>query len=210
VVGVDCSWETARQARRSHRNVSCSDLRRLAFRDGSFDVVCSFQVLEHLREPASFLAEAARVLRPAGVLILTTPNRLTSFSENPYHVKEYRAEELRELLLPRFSTVEILGVFGSDRVRGLERSRKRQVSRILGLDPLGLRRILPETLQKWAFARLARRVRRRMRSGDRESFRELDLSDFTIGKDRLDASLDLLAICGKAGERDVATPVPGD
>jgi hypothetical protein len=49
-----------------------------------------------------------------------------------------------------------------------------------------------------------------MQSDDRESFRELDLSDFTIGKDRLDASLDLLAICGKAGERDVATPVPGD
>jgi SAM-dependent methyltransferase len=209
VVGVDSSWETARRARRRRLNVSCSDLCGLPFRDGSFDVVCSFQVLEHLREPARFLGEAVRVLRPSGVLVLTTPNQLTSFSENPYHVKEYRAEELRELLEPWFSSVEILGVFGSERVRSLESSRERQVKRLLGLDPLGLRRILPEWMQRWAFARLARFVRRRMQSEDLVSFRELELSDFSIGKERLEASLDLLAI-GRKAARDVATPVPGD
>ena len=75
--------------------------------------------------------------------------------------------------------------------------------------PPRLRRILPESMQKWAFARLARLVRRQMQSEDLASFRELELSDFSIGKERLEASLDLLAI-GRKAASDVATPVPGD
>ena len=200
VVGVDSSWETAREARRGRpRNLhlSCSDLRTLGFRDGSFDVVCCFQVLEHFRQPVALLREAARVLRPQGVLILSTPNRLASFSENPYHFKEYRPEELRELLEPLFTSVEILGVFGNERVRTLQISRRRQVTRILRLDPFGLRRVLPPPIQKWAFAKLARFVRRRMRSDHLESWGELDPSDFTIGRRPLEESLDLLAICRK-------------
>jgi hypothetical protein len=136
-------------------------------------------------------------LRPEGVLILTTPNRLASFSENPYHFKEYRPEELRELLEPLFPSVAILGVFGNERVRALQSSRRRQVTRILRLDPFGLRRLLPQPMQKWAFARLARFVRRRMRADHLESFGELGPSDFTIGPNPLEESLDLLAICRK-------------
>jgi SAM-dependent methyltransferase len=200
VVGVDSSWETAREARRGgprNLHLSCSDLSRLGFRDGSFDVVCSFQVLEHFRQPLPFLQEAVRVLRPEGVLILSTPNRLASFSENPYHFKEYRPEELRELLESLFPTVAILGIFGNERVRTLQSSRRRQVTRILRLDPFGLRRVLPQPIQKWAFARLARFVRRRMRADHLQSFAELDPSDFTIGQRDLEESMDLLAICRK-------------
>jgi SAM-dependent methyltransferase len=200
VIGVDSSWETAREAgwggpRNLH--LSCSDLRRLGFRDGSFDVVCSFQVLEHFRQPLTLLQEAARVLRPHGFLILSTPNRLASFSENPYHFKEYRPVELRQLLEPVFRSVEILGVFGSERVKALQTSRRREVTRILRLDPFGLRRVLPLPIQKWAFAKLARFVRRRMRGDHLESFGELGPSDFTIGQNPLEESLDLLAICRK-------------
>jgi SAM-dependent methyltransferase len=200
VVGADRSWEAIREARRDGaRNLvlSCSDLESLPFRDGSFDVVCSFQVLEHFREPVPMLREAARVLRPSGVLVLTTPNQLTSFSENPYHVKEYRPGELRDLVEPLFASVELLGVFGNDRVRELQSSRRLHVERILNLDPLRLRRFLPDSVQKWAFARLARFVRRRMRADHREAFSGLDPSDFTVRPDHLDESIDLLAICRK-------------
>jgi len=200
VVGVDSSWETAREAGRfgpQNLHLSCSDLQGLGFRDGSFDVVCSFQVLEHFRQPLTHLSEAARVLRPEGVLILSTPNRIASFSENPYHFKEYRPEELRELLEPLFPSVAILGIFGNERVRTLQSSRRRQVTRILRLDPLGLRRVLPQPIQKWAFAKLARFVRRRMRADHRESFGELGPSDFTVGEKDLKESMDLLAICRK-------------
>ncbi len=70
------------------------------------DVVVSLQVLEHLWDTLAFLAEAQRCLRPAGLLIISTPNRLT-FSPglargerptNPFHVEEFDAEQLVGLL----------------------------------------------------------------------------------------------------------------
>ena len=200
VVGVDRSWDVMKDVRQDGARkvrLSCGDLLKLGFRDASFDIVCSFQVLEHFRQPVTFLREASRVLRPSGLLILTTPNQLTSFSENPYHVKEYRPEELRDLVEPLFASVELLGIFGNERVRKFQKSRRRHVTGILKLDPLGLRRVLPPSIQRWAFAKLARFVRRRIRAEHMESFGELEPHDFTVGRHPIEESLDLLAICRK-------------
>ncbi len=46
----------------------------LPFADGSFDVVVAGELLEHLRDPAALVAEAARVLRPGGTLVGSVPN----------------------------------------------------------------------------------------------------------------------------------------
>jgi len=52
-----------------------ADACQLPVRDGSFDVVISSEMLEHTRAPLEALGELARVLRPDGLLVLTTPNR---------------------------------------------------------------------------------------------------------------------------------------
>ena len=75
---------------------------RAAGRDGGVDVVASLQVIEHLWDQPGFLAECRRVLRPAGTLLVTTPNRLT-FSPpnrpmNPFHHRELDPDELAALL----------------------------------------------------------------------------------------------------------------
>jgi SAM-dependent methyltransferase len=91
-----------------------ANLVSLPVRSGAVDVVANFQVIEHLWDQVGFLAECRRVLRPGGILLITTPNRLT-FSPgldvplNPFHTRELAAGELRELLVAAGFTVEFLG-----------------------------------------------------------------------------------------------------
>lgn len=59
----------------------------LGFGDESFDFVITFQVIEHIDDDAAFVREIARVLRPGGRLILTTPNAPMSLTRNPWHVR---------------------------------------------------------------------------------------------------------------------------
>ncbi len=70
--------------------------------DNSIDLVVAFEIIEHLQHPEKLLAEIRRVLRPEGMAILSTPNRLVSeeiqTEKNPYHVREYSPNEFQELL----------------------------------------------------------------------------------------------------------------
>lgn len=71
-----------------------ANLVTLPFRDAAFDVVLSLQTIEHVWDQPAFLAECARVLRPGGRLVLTTPNRLTFPPGNAFHQHEMDAAEL--------------------------------------------------------------------------------------------------------------------
>ena len=77
----------------------------------SVDVVVNFQVIEHLWDQSQFVAECRRVLRPGGLLLMSTPNRIT-FSPgsdtplNPFHTRELNAAELTELLVDEGFAVE--------------------------------------------------------------------------------------------------------
>jgi SAM-dependent methyltransferase len=93
------------------------NLANLPLADGSVDVVVNFQVIEHLWDQGQFVAECARVLRPGGLLLMSTPNRIT-FSPgrdtplNPFHTRELNAAELTELLTDGgFRVDAMLGVF---------------------------------------------------------------------------------------------------
>jgi 2-polyprenyl-3-methyl-5-hydroxy-6-metoxy-1,4-benzoquinol methylase len=200
VVGVDVSLDalvTAAVNRPENISFSCADLQRLSFADESFDVICCFQVLEHLRDPAILLQEVKRVLKASGLFMLTTPNKLTSFSENPHHVKEYRPDELQTLLRLFFPAVDLFGVFGSERVRRFQRSRRRYVERILRLDPLGVRHFLPQRIKVWACATLARAIRSRIKAEDGQSFMAIHPEDFTVAAQGIAEAQDLFAICRK-------------
>lgn len=83
----------------------------LPFGDGTFDAVVAFELLEHLprEQHQAALAEWKRVLKPAGVLVLSTPdrNRMREFPDNPYHLGEVTEAELGALLAQHFATVHL-------------------------------------------------------------------------------------------------------
>lgn len=198
VVGVDYDETAIRLATERNRDVGNVrfervDLLELARRQpGTFDVVTNFQVLEHLEDPRPFLEAAAACVRPGGCLVLTTPNRLASVSENPYHVHEYVADELEETLRPFFDRVEVKGIIGSDRVYAFEQARGAQAQKILRLDPLGLRHRLPDAFVKFVFARLALLVRSRVAAED-GALTQLTPSDFSIATEEPPQWIDLVA-----------------
>jgi 2-polyprenyl-3-methyl-5-hydroxy-6-metoxy-1,4-benzoquinol methylase len=194
-VGVDREARAVAVARERYvrsnlRYVACN-LEELASWNDAYDVICHFQVIEHLVDPLPFLHAARKILAPGGVFIVTTPNRLLSRVENPYHVREYTGPELQELLRRVFPRVELFGVWGNEKVMAFENARAQQANRILRLDPFGLRRYVPRGVVEWAYPRLARLVRRRVGGTNTGAITE---ADFSI-RSETDGALDLLAHC---------------
>jgi len=64
---------------------------------GFFDCVICTEVIEHASDPAAMLLEIARMLKPGGRLVITTPIRLTEVPEDPNHVQEWFPTEFARL-----------------------------------------------------------------------------------------------------------------
>lgn len=110
VVGVDNSEAAIELARNASDNVSyqVGDVRRLAFDDGAFDLVVCFEVIEHVDEPLLVLDELARVLRPGGMLLVSSPNRDRYVPGNPHHRHEFTRPELQAALDARFASARVI------------------------------------------------------------------------------------------------------
>jgi SAM-dependent methyltransferase len=149
VTSVDLSFHAIQFGVRSYGIAGLvGDAHRLPFQDGAFDGVVSLETLEHLSHPEMFIGELVRVLRPFGVLTLSTPNVRLSDGSNPYHLREFSLGDLREVLITR--SLRPLDVWGQEwhlrsilfhRMRGLRRlafrlsQRPAVTRRLLGADP---------------------------------------------------------------------------
>lgn len=102
--------------------------------DNHFDFVVSFQVIEHIKKDGDFVKEIHRVLKPGGKFILTTPNKKMSITRNPWHIREYKIDELVTLLKKDFTAVEANGVFGNDEVMKYYEENKAGVRKITRFD----------------------------------------------------------------------------
>lgn len=129
VLGVDYDALTVAHAAARYPQACFvrANLAALPVPSAAVDVVATLQVLEHVWDHAGFLRECRRVLRPGGLLIVTTPNRLT-FSPgrdapvNPFHTREFTIAELGELLSATgFDVDREYGLHSGARVRELDR-----------------------------------------------------------------------------------------
>jgi SAM-dependent methyltransferase len=128
VLGVDYDESAVNHVRARYPRVRAlqGNLADLPLPAASVDVVVNFQVIEHLWDQSQFVAECHRVLRPGGLLLMSTPNRIT-FSPgrdtplNPFHTRELNADELTELVVTGgFSIESMLGVYHGARLRKLD------------------------------------------------------------------------------------------
>jgi SAM-dependent methyltransferase len=116
VVGVDIDGEATAIARRewSKPNIEyrLADFHDLDGRLESFDVAVSFETIEHVAEPEYFLDKLGACLTGTGSLIVSTPNRLEyrkGLPPNPCHIREFTADEFRDMLNARFRSVQLFG-----------------------------------------------------------------------------------------------------
>lgn len=109
-VGIDISKEALENARgRTRGSVELvqGDLCKLPFDDASFDLITCFEAIEHIADPDVALEELRRVLRPDGVLLISTPRRRVSLRDNVHHLHEFTPGEFERALRDRFDQVRI-------------------------------------------------------------------------------------------------------
>jgi 2-polyprenyl-3-methyl-5-hydroxy-6-metoxy-1,4-benzoquinol methylase len=111
VVGIDRSEAALALARAAVTEgvvLAQGDVEDLEFPDDSFDAVVCFEVIEHVDDVERTLDEFTRVLRPDGLLIVSSPNRDRYVPGNPHHVRELLRDELQTLLDARFPSARII------------------------------------------------------------------------------------------------------
>ena len=109
VVGLDIDEDTVRRARsRYGLDARVGEVGRLPFADGEFDLVVSFETIEHVDAPERAIAEFARVLGDDGLLLVSTPNAHEYIQENPFHIRELTPDEFFVILEPHFAEVRPL------------------------------------------------------------------------------------------------------
>jgi SAM-dependent methyltransferase len=183
VIGIDLEAAVidhvcATYAAADHRiEAEAAELSSLPYPADTADLVVSFQVIEHLYDIPSYLESLARVTRPGGQVWIATPNRLTftpgrDTPANPFHVREFTAEELRsELTAAGLQVQRVVGIHHGDRLQALARDRGMPVPEAITAAPPAA----------WDDAL-------------RAAVHATRADDFVVRRDDLDASLDLVAI----------------
>jgi SAM-dependent methyltransferase len=164
--------------------------------DNSYDVVVSFQVIEHIKDDLGYLKEIYRVLRPGGKALISTPNIKMSLSRNPWHIREYTAEGLTTLAKKVFTNVDMKGVSGNDKVRTYYEDNKASVNRIMRWDIFNLQYKLPAFILKVPYEILNRVNRNKLQNNSDGLVSEIHHADYFLSDDA-ETSLDLFCIMEK-------------
>jgi len=203
VVALEVDKKAVSHAKKKYSSEKLSfqlyDGKKIPFKENSFDLIVSLQVIEHIQDDLNFVNEINRVAKKGAKIIIATPNAKTRMikngkSWNEFHVREYTEESLRKLFDKKVSSVEILGITAKEEVLEIERERVKKAFFLASLDPLKLRRFLPDSLKS-----RARKTVKKISGYEKTVFdtEKFSYKDFFISKNNIDECIDLLAICKK-------------
>ena len=127
VTGVDANPEAHEHARLKYSRPGVRFVRDLVERyTEPCDALVFLQTIEHVEAPLALLRHFRAMLADGGTAYVSTPNVLTlappgaAKSDNPWHLREYRAEEFRALCASAFDDVELRGLFHARKLRAHE------------------------------------------------------------------------------------------
>ncbi len=164
--------------------------------DNSYDTIVTFQVIEHIKNDKLFLEEIHRLLKPGGKALITTPNIKKSLTRNPWHIREYTAEQLTALCQSIFSKVESKGITGNEKVMEYFEKNRVSVEKITKWDFLNLQYRLPAPLLRIPYE-ILNRINRNKLSGENDDLvSKISHEDYLVSE-KPDDSLDLFMIVTK-------------
>jgi ubiquinone/menaquinone biosynthesis C-methylase UbiE len=207
ITGLDVDKNAIEHAQKKYGSENCVfklyDGHRIPFEENTFDAVVSFQVIEHIRDDKNYISEIYRVLKSDGVFIVTTPNKTLRLKPgqkpwNKFHVREYYPGELETVLKSKFSDVKVSGIFGTEEVQKIENERVKRGLKLISLDPLNLRKLIPDRIRLKIYKILEEIYKgKRGLKDERDFLDRYSLENFFHSERNVNDSLDLLAVLKK-------------
>lgn len=212
VVGVDVSENAISAAKNEYGHLGIEfqkfDGKKLPFKDDAFDLIDSFQVIEHIVDYTEYIEELKRVLSKRGALLFTTPNAFLRLDPgmkpwNDFHVREFNHDEFKVLLETFFPYVSVLGLFANEPLYSIEVNRLAAARERARLDRLksspyqkfSLRTFVKALLPDALLHRIIEFRIKREREQINDLMNKHGIDDFSYRQHELHNALDLLAIC---------------
>jgi len=112
VIGLDASLDAVESAKKNYHLPNLKYLvgqaESLEYPDKHFDLIVSFETIEHLKDQEKYLGELKRVISEDGLVFISTPNREAFKEKNPFHLREFTKTEFSKLLANYFPYIQIL------------------------------------------------------------------------------------------------------
>lgn len=164
--------------------------------DNTYDTIVSFQVIEHIKDDKLYLQEIQRVLKPGGRAILSTPNIKMTLTRNPWHEREYTADELKKLAQNCFSDVDMKGIAGNDKIMEYHNRNRASVQKITRWDIFNLQYRLPAPVLRVPYDILNRLNRNSLEKTNDALVASITHEDYLL-RDQNEENLDLFCILTK-------------
>lgn len=184
VIGIDIDSVAIDYGQRKYRNhnlqLKLADVASTNFADSEFDVICSFETIEHLPEIPAYLQEMVRLLATDGIYIVSTPKvpETNHSPQNPYHTVEFSRNDFETLLKQYFGEVEIYA----------QRRRQSELHYWLTkiADFTGMRKYLAK------LSKLRQSTNKVLKT---TTFENMSLDDILITKVKIERADEIVAVC---------------